>query len=754
LSSKASALGDLQVLGDIHKGKAVSEDDIPPSFLTLMNAIGSQKDEKEDNDPSHKILCYLLERYLLQNPEVLLPFFMSQAKYNFAEVHVLVEILRKRSKYQVLTDDICLSVEKNLFGILEKNRHVQRQIHLHNCIFTLLPLKTLFDEVWDMLLRNDTSDLVSSAASKLLTDTIERYASHNSDSIINRIIACLAKSSTHTGNHEIGSQRLSKWLKFCGKWRKALLTNKTCEAEAYSSLLTACGRAMFADPSNSMILQLFGSLIDGDIPILDDPATVSNSRFARAIVCLVHMCITEFERLHSRENKSTTDVSAVFQRLSPLLLLRKLSHRHFEVAHGEGNFGTLYDLAKILARNLQLSPGDTFNADSKLTTEERRLSADIAAVCIPFSTSSAIDCKEYKSGFQMFCEHNISTSLALFESKSYKDVQWKSLKVSLFIGCRTVQVSPQYIDQRDYSSLTTFAMSVLHNVNDNNPMEEIANSIVEVQTGCIEFLATCICAIHMFPKQACTKNLPNLIQELPQDQEETEVVTTDAHSHCNSNLQYLRNLRQDMLRMIHGQTSISSYGIHRTTSREIQLHKNVPARICLLNALSISSQRCMSFHLLELSKAIVPSLLAWLSNGTLGDPLQHPLCVASAMQCLFNTFQRLKSFASLEDSHSNVQESVSTLFQLSIRAIGKRLDQFTSYEQSAVRMASLKLLFIIVSLNGSADGISMGAGAAGGYIPPSDLMQAFSMLNGVANMDENEDVRKLAAHLLSSMTYK
>jgi len=70
-------------------------------------------------------------------------------------------------------------------------------------------------------------------------------------------------------------------------------------------------------------------------------------------------------------------------------------------------------------------------------------------------------------------------------------------------------------------------------------------------------------------------------------------------------------------------------------------------------------------------------------------------------------------------------------------------------------MASLKLLVIIVSLDGSTDDMGTGGGAVvGGYIAPSDLMQAFSMLNGVANMDANEDVRKLAAHLLSSLTYK
>ena len=759
LSSKAGSLGDLQVLGDIEDGKVVTEDDLPPSFLTLMNEISSQQDKQEEdrqeeNDPSHKILCYLFERYLLQNPKVLLPFFISRAKLNSAEVHVLVEILRKRNKHQDLTDDLCLSIEKRLFRILENNRHLQRQIHSHNCIFSLLPLDTLVDEIWDILLRNDASALVSSAASKLLTDTIERYASHDSDSIISRIIACLAKHNTDTDNHEIGSQRKSKGLKFCGKWRKALLTNKTCGVEAYSSLLTACGRAMFADPSNSTILQLFGSLTDGDIPIADDPEKVSLSRIARAIGRLVDICSSEVERLNIKESKGTTDASDMFQRLSPLLLLRKLSHCHFEVAHNKGNCDTLYHLATLLARNLGLSPGGPYESESKLTKEERRLSADIAAVCIPFSSPSALDCEEYTSGFQMFCEHNLSASLTLFESNAYKDVQWKSLKVSLFIGCRAVQVSPECIDQKDFASLATFAMSVLYNINDSNPVEEIANNIVELQTGCIEFLSTCICAIHTFSAYACaTANKTNLIQELPHDQEGTDA--TDArYSHCDSTLQYLCNLRQDILRMIHGQTPHSPLGFQEKTIAKIQLH--VPARICLLNALSISTQRCTALHLPALSKAIVPSLLTWLSNGTLGDPLQHPLCVASAMQCLFNSFQRSKSFQSLEGSGSNVQESVRALFQVSVRAIGERLeDRFTSYEQSTVRMASLKLLVIIVSLDGSTDDMGTGGGAVvGGCIAPSDLMQAFSMLNGVANMDANEDVRKLAAHLLSSLTYK
>jgi hypothetical protein len=117
------------------------------------------------------------------------------------------------------------------------------------------------------------------------------------------------------------------------------------------------------------------------------------------------------------------------------------------------------------------------------------------------------------------------------------------------------------------------------------------------------------------------------------------------------------------------------------------------------------------------------------------------------MQCLFNCFQRSKSFVSLKTHHASVQDSVKALFQVSVRTVGDRFDQFTTYDRSAVKMASLKLLVVIVSLNESAEGI----GTVGGLIPPSDLVRAFSILNGVANMDEHEDVRRLAAHLFSFM---
>jgi len=700
-----------------------------------MNELASNSDEKDEHDPSLQVFCSLFTRLLLQNPKVLLPFFISRAKFNSSEVHVLVEILSKRDKCQDLTEDICLSIEQRLFGLLETNLHLQLKLHTHHDLFCLLPLGTIVDTLWDILLRNDASDLVSSAASKLLTDTIEQRAARESNSIIKIIITCLTRINNDTDSRVIGSQRLSKGLKFCGKWRKALLTKKACGDEAYACFLLACGRAMFGDPSNGIILQLFGSLLMDEVS--DDPDNVSRRRIARATACLVDMCMLEMERQVVKGSKDITDPLDMFLRLSPLLLLRKLSHRHFEVAYDERNRGSLHRLASILARNLGLFPNDSYAY--KFTKEEKRLSADIAGICIPFSSSSsASDSEDYASGFRMFCDHYLSTSLSLFESKSYADVEWKTLKVSLFIGCRAVQVSPDSIDQRDFASITNFVMYVLHNINEGDQADDIAKNIVELQTGCIEFLSTCICAIHMFPSPVGTSK-PNLIQELPQDRE--GVKTADADTHCDSNLEYLYNLRQDIFRMIHGHNPNSFLCFEQMAFTKI------PAQICLLNALSISIQRCSPDYLPALSQAIAPNLLRWLLNDNLDDTLRHPLCVASAMQCLFNCFQRSKSFVSLQNLHSSVQDSVKALFQVSVRTVGDRFDQFTTYDRGVVKMASLKLLVVIVSLNEPV----IGVGAVGGLIPPSDLVRAFSMLNGVANMDENEDVRKLAAHLFSFM---
>ena len=731
-------LGDIRTVGDIQDDKASQDDNIPPSFIMLMNELASSGDEKDEHDPSLQVLCSLFTRLLLQNLKVLLPYFISRAKFNSSEVRVLVEILSKRDKCQDLTDGICLSIEQRLFGLLETNRHLQLILHTHDDVFCLLPLATIVDDLWDILLRNDASDLVSSAVSKLLTDTIVQRAALESNAIITRIVICLTRINNDTDSRVIGSQRLSKGLKFCGKWRKALLTNKACGDEAYAYFLLACGRAMFGDPSNGIILQLFGSLLDGKIIVSNDLGNVSHRRIARATACLVDMCMLEMERQIAKENEDTTAASNMFLRLSPLLLLRKLSHRHFELAYVERNRDSLHHLASMLARNLGLSPNDSYTY--KLSKEEKRLSADIAAICIPFSSSSsASDSEDNTSGFQMFCDHYLSTSLSFFERNVYADVEWNTLKVSLFIGCRAVQVSPDSIDKRDFASLTSFVMYVLHNINEGDQADDIANNIVELQTGCIEFLSTCICAIHMFPSSAYNTSKPHLIQELPRDRE--GIKAADADSHCDSNLEYLYNLRQDIFRMINGHNPNSFLCFEHMTITK------VPAQICLLNALSISAQRCSPDYLPELSQAIVPNLLRWLLDDKVGDTVRHPLCVASAMQCLFNCFQRSKSFVSLKTHHASVQDSVKALFQVSVRTVGDRFDQFTTYDRSAVKMASLKLLVVIVSLNESAEGI----GTVGGLIPPSDLVRAFSILNGVANMDENEDVRRLAAHLFSFM---
>ena len=87
LSSEADLLGDIRAVGDIQDGKASLDDNIPPSFLLmLMNELASSSDEKDEHDPSLQVLCSLFTRLLLQNLKVLLPFFISRAKFNSSEV--------------------------------------------------------------------------------------------------------------------------------------------------------------------------------------------------------------------------------------------------------------------------------------------------------------------------------------------------------------------------------------------------------------------------------------------------------------------------------------------------------------------------------------------------------------------------------------------------------------------------------------------------------------------------------------------
>lgn len=765
---------DFRALHDIKEGSIITDDSIPPSFRGIMNEIGTCENESIGVvDPSQMVLCTLTERLLMNRPSILLPYFISHIQFNASEVTVILSILEKRSIIpNQIPDRLMLDIEERMLDLLESNTHFQRMIYSKKGIFVATPVKSLVKRLLIILEKSEVSSLASSAVSRVLSDVIQRNSMQNGESIVTEIIAFLNHGDSGTKNDTTKSRRSSNCLKYASKWRNALLADLSCEDEAFSSIVTACGRAMVKNPSNPLILSLFGALIGDGIHQSKDSSDIRMKRIQYATKTLVLLSISELERLDNKVDRNN-----IFERLCPLLMLRRIPPHYFRLAHIgisiiEDNY--LQQLSDIIVRKLQLGTSTLSNHADSVSADERRLFADIAAKCLPFSR---IKSSPLKTGFETFCKAIISSSQ--LKSKTLSKVNWKALKICVYIGCQVVQISPVMIGREEYSCLINFTMSLLSV--DSCEDKETVQSMIEAQAGCIEFLATCMCAIHKFSYEIRVADTPTLIAEIePHVYDDDAIVTTapynDHHPGAKESFEFLCHLRSNILNLIHckkvaGFPPPSEISLHRDQEHWIYTEWTLSSRICLLNVLSISLQRCTIEVLPKLADVIVPALQGWLLDGSIGDKIRHPLCIAAAMQCIFNALQRSKSFACLyqanciknSETPGMAEQHVRHLFEVASHVIEHQLQTSPSnndaYDQASMRVAALKLLVVIVSIDADSDKSSCTETCTGtvntnrvcGFIPPSDLVRVLTIIRGLANMDESSDVRKLAAHFLSFM---
>jgi len=237
-------------------------------------------------------------------------------------------------------------------------------------------------------------------------------------------------------------------------------------------------------------------------------------------------------------------------------------------------------------------------------------------------------------------------------------------------------------------------------------------------------------------------------------------VTVNGQDQIRGGAYFLTNLRCQMLHLIQCPGSIAD-------DRKLELNREsfIPvggwtwsSRVCIMNSFLLACQRCDMSIIQDFAAALVPGLLTWLQNGCIGDESRDILCVASAMQCLFTLLQRTKGFHCLERCHfTSTQLTVQALFQIAVGAISYSGQSKTDkYPQNTMRLAALKLLRVIVSIDQSSPSSlttngknHCGVTKDSEYLSPGELLRVISILQGLENLDQNEEVRKLATHLLN-----
>jgi len=119
--------------------------------------------------------------------------------------------------------------------------------------------------------------------------------------------------------------------------------------------------------------------------------------------------------------------------------------------------------------------------------------------------------------------------------------------------------------------------------------------------------------------------------------------------------------------------------------------------------------------------------------------------MAAALQVLFVLITRTKSFECLAGGKTT-PTSVHKAHSLAIARINTETKLGGVYARTTMRKAALKLLLALVTIDQVDSSSSLPI-----CLSPGELGEAFTLLNGIANVDTDAEVRMLAAHILSGM---
>lgn len=677
-----------------------------------MKEIRSSQNMDEDLSPN-EALCTICERLLLLKPGLLVPYFMSEMRYNALEVTILGNMIKDRNNYSKLTENICLTIEEKLLSAFKSSKHIQKLAIDKEFTFSHISIDRLVTHLLSMQVDTDSSSLVSTSAQTLLTKTITSRSETESSAIVTTLLKELSSSLTVA--------------KVCSKLRRDLLTSKRCSNLAYRVLLLSCAEELFRHPNNSELLMLFRSLIEGDDISQHDSSNRATDRMMSAIVGLCHVCSSELERIDQyRKNASPS----IFTRLAPLLLLQQISSNHFRLVYSQSNkengvHDNIMSLASKLSKRIQ-NP-------EEYTTEECKLAANVAAICLPFSPPVSIDCQNRPSSYEYFCEKILLSSSEAIERMQFGNIEWTHLKAVLFIACRALQGSPKSMSEAILKNFVKFCFHSIDCIGQD--MRHYSNEMESIIAASLDFLAIAITAFYSSKVYRKVEKSSTHLIEIVKTKDDLGNNVCDNQGNDSSD--FLHYLQMDLLSIILGDLGSLNLDLFKTS--KFHSIQSASFRLTILNAFSIVCQRCHLDVLEGISRSIAPTMTELAKNQSI---LQAP-----SMQCLFFCFQRSQSFDAIEAVQR--KDIIRALFQMSIDIIDKQLKSSAHVEKeetSILRLTSLKLITAIVTLD-EKDNISEKA------LSPSDIKKWHTTLYGIANLDESEEMRALGSKLIASLSH-
>ena len=587
-------------------------------------------------------------------------------------------------------------------------------------------------------------------------------------------------------------------------WRRSFGTDA-----AFGNLLSSIASVMFLYPASIVPLTLLGALVgDGQSFRMEasDPSSVAIAtegetpdRTSRviliAVTSLLETSVEELDAQSKREGDSDRpnhDGEAIFGRLAPLLLLRRIPSTFFQDAFktlpsekyaGESNLKhALRGLADHLAVRLDIVAASAPPHGTRgFSPEERQLAAEVAGRCLPFNERlddriSAFSC------FQRICVPSFSDLLALMHCDGANGADENSLRehniaartkirrarAALYATCHFIPyVKGRESELVDEALLSTasFCLQCLNAAQEIFESPALEKDFLQLQSGCIEFFAVCV-EKSLSLRSAEPRDLTASFNSGGSFQTIYETLVEIIRTGTIANEEH-----QKWFDAARARISLSEDFVvdKNTREREVLIY-SVPCCTCLWNSLIVVSQRCpdQTGKPQRLARTILPWLVTWgggATQKTSGSPdarlHQHALCVTAALQLSFILITRSKCFGGLRSTASSPTAAVSSSdtdgcpasFQLlhrwALAAIqdGKGASDYTG---EALRCAGLKVLLAVVTIGQTNDTASSNGGLV---FSPKEAKETFSTLEEIANHDPDPKLKALASHILGAVVH-
>jgi len=490
------------------------------------------------------------------------------------------------------------------------------------------------------------------------------------------------------------------------KWQEDFLGQLSTPESHFGDLILASAQEVFMNPSSTDALSIFGNILGKEMPDFVYSTKHAQSRIHLALHLLLRLCSKELEARFN-DNDST-----IFQRLAPLLLLRRIPRQYVVMArtatNTQGRMNGVQKWTDILASRLVRILESTDNPGST-TAHERRLAAEVAGRLLKFGSDSS-------STFQLVCSPCFSKIVRksidnVLGSDDIEPIQ--KARLALYTACYSMQPGEDISEDNsneELCSVASFALYVL-GMDMDETNDTVRRELEQLQTGCIEFLAICVSSLYQAPRRNNKeRNEPTLFGRIYGG-----IQNVLKNGYPDSNDEWILE------------------GISNFSSSAKAVCRNVrdQAQISLWNVLSLVAQR------LDTTDGSLESFASsnfWIAEWIQKD--RHDLVMAAAMQTMFITLARLKNLSCFGDNDYGRVASV-----LHVRAF--EILQSNSMKadscRTTLRVAALKLVLCLTSLHRHNQ-----------LLPesPPRLHATYDVIEQLARTDPSSEIRALSMQIL------